>query len=982
MEINKLTGLHFNNSFFEAAKTYLEKSAPNYCYCMMAVDIEHFRLLNKLHGREEGDVVLANIGATLRDYCEFYGGVAGYLGGDNFGIVCVDNMAHLDVLRHKIREVIQKWNNTMGYLPAFGIYPISDKSVDIATMYDRATIALASVIGNYTARVAVYHQNMENEIEEELRLLAEIQFGMEMKEFTFYIQPQCDITKGKIVGGEVLVRWNNRDRGLVSPGAFIPILEKNGFIADLDRYIWEEVCKWLHDSISNGTNPLPLSVNVSRIDIYTMDVCECLIGLVEKYDIPVDLLQIEITESAYTDTKGKIIDTVKRLRKFGFTVLMDDFGSGYSSLNMLKSVPVDVLKIDMRFLDINEQDAERGVGILESVVNMARQMQVPIIVEGVETRAQEELLKTMGCRYTQGYLYYRPMPNEEFRDILTDEEKLDYSGFWCKQTEPLKIKELFDGNLFNNATINNILGPVAFYDVYDNQINVVRVNDQYVQLAGHKEEDENIEVRFWNHVRDDDRQLLFSIFQKATENRVDGAEGRIHFVREDGKDIWVHMKVFFLREKDGHKYYYASLADVSQYEIRRNLKSEIEPDVIPELTKEQYESLELNYRYFPYGYTLGKVELDEQGKPMDYKILFANEKMAKMCDGDMAVLHQQLDSAFSSKKPEIFRMAYEAAYKGNTGRCDVYSDISSRYIQFVVFPYAYGYASLMIRDATHAHLFENTMNHVMYDYREVYYLNLEDNYCRMMHPDKENLQERGNYEEMINRHFRTGKIVPENEEQVRGYLSLRNLRKALRTKDSVQFTYRRMVDDVTAEWCQTTFTVSERCGQVPRTAIVMIRSIESLVREREEYRRKHIGEILGNMSEGFFIYQADAAENLLYINQPALEIFGCDTVEEFREYTGGSFHGMLHPEDVNRIEFEINEQIRFSEKKMDYISYRIIRKDGSIRWIEDYGHLEYVGNGEKNVFYVFIMDVTDSISEQKKQKLLRLSEKYNQKSVM
>ncbi len=980
MEMNKLTGLPMNDNFYEQVEEYLESVAPNYCYCMMAIDVEHFRLFNKLHGRSEGDTVLANIGKELRAYCEAVGGVAGYMGGDNFVIVCVDNMESLDGLRKNIREHIQKWNNSMGYLPAFGIYPISDKSIPVATMYDRATIALAKVIGDYSARVCVYHQNMENELEEEIRLLTDIRRGMEEDEFSFYIQPQCDISKDVIVGGECLVRWKHKERGMISPGIFIPILEKNGFVADLDKYIWEKVCIWLREAIDMKLNPVPLSINVSQIDIYTMDVYQCLTELMEKYSLPTELLKIEITESAYTDAKHKIIDTVNKLRKYGFIVLMDDFGSGYSSLNMLKSVPIDVLKLDMRFLDIQENEQERGTGILESVINMARQMQLPMIVEGVETRHQENLLKNLGCNYAQGYLYFRPMPNEEFREMLTEEEQFEHNGFWCRQTQPIQVSELFDGSLFNSATLNKVLGPIAFYDVYDNRIEVLRVNDQYAQLAGHEIREDNLEVRFWNHVRDDDRILLIALFSQAYENRGDGAEGRIHFVREDGRDILVSIRIFFLREKDGHKFFYGSLTDISQYEIRRNLKVEQEFEEVPELTQEQLKSLEEHFKYFPYGYTLGKVEVDSKGNVTDYKIVFANEKIANMCNGDMIYLHEQMDLSFMSKRKEIFQLAYEAAFNGSSGKCDVYSDTTNRYVQFVIYPYAYGYANFVIRDATQAHLFEKTVNHMLYDYREVYYLNLQDNYIRMLHPNKDDILERGDYEELVNRHFGTGKIIAENEEKVRGYLSLKNLKKALKTKDSVQFSYRRMQNDIEPEWCQTTFTVSEREGIEPKAAVVTIRSIESLMREREEYRRKHMSATLGNMSEGFFIYQADAEEKLLYINQTALDIFGCRDIKEFKAYTGHSFKGMVHPDDIDRIEYEIDEQIRYSEKKMDYITYRIIRKDGSIRWIEDYGHLERVENGENNVFYVFIIDVTDTITEQKKQKLLRISDKFNQRN--
>ena len=177
--------------------------------------------------------------------------------------------------------------------------------------------------------------------------------------------------------------------------------------------------------------------------------------LLEKYNLPSKLLKVEITESAYAENNDKVIRTVKQLRDSNLLVMMDDFGSGYSSLNMLKSIAVDVLKIDMRFLEISEDDSDKGIGILESVVNMARQMRIPVIVEGVENQVQEDYLLRMGCRYTQGYYYYKPMPIEDFEKLIRDRKKLDYGGLWCRQIESVHIREFLDNNLFNDTVINN-----------------------------------------------------------------------------------------------------------------------------------------------------------------------------------------------------------------------------------------------------------------------------------------------------------------------------------------------------------------------------------------------------------------------------------------------------------------------------------------------------------------------------------------------
>ena len=190
-------------------------------------------------------------------------------------------------------------------------------------------------------------------------------------------------------------------------------------------------------------------------------------------------------------------------------------------------------------------------------------MRVPIVVEGVENQKQENYLFKMGCRYAQGYHYYKPMPTEAFEDLISDPRNVDHGGFWCRQTESVHIKEFLDTNLFNDVMANNILGPAAFYDLYENNIEITRVNEQYFRLAGiSTQEDENYRKRFWNHVRDDDRQLLVSIFECAYDNPTNGSSGFIHYLRADETVLWVYMRVFFLREKEGHKLFYASLTEI------------------------------------------------------------------------------------------------------------------------------------------------------------------------------------------------------------------------------------------------------------------------------------------------------------------------------------------------------------------------------------------------------------------------------------
>lgn len=977
-KIDELTGLYFRNAFFENAESYLS-DVESEDLCITAIDIEHFHLFNKFYGRDQGDCLLISISEVLKNFKELNSGVLGYFGGDNFVLLMPKDNVLIRQLLGDITCEVRRWNNTVGFLPAVGIYPIVDKTISVAAMYDHAKVALSQVIGNYTSRTCEYTDDMDSKIEEEIRLLAEIQEGIEKEEFTFFIQPQCDISKGKIVGGESLVRWKHNTKGMISPGVFIPVLEKNGFIADLDRYLWDKVCKWLRSWIDKGFDPVPISINVSIIDIFSMDVPAYLSMLLEKYKLPSNLLKVEITESAYAENNDKVIRTVKQLRDSNLLVMMDDFGSGYSSLNMLKSISVDVLKIDMRFLDINDDEQEKGIGILESVVNMARQMRIPVIVEGVETQLQEDFLLKMGCRYTQGYYYYKPMCIDDFEKLIADERKLDLTGLWCRQIESVYLREFLDNNLFTDTVINNILGPVAFYDMYENNIEITRVNEQYFRLAGISQKEEvDYNKKFWNHVRDDDAQLLFTIFEQAYENPTVGSQGHIHFLRTDGVTLWIYIRIYYLRTQDGHKLFYGSLTDMTEFESKR-FEESIEVET-KELTQNQRNHMEKYYGNLPCAFGVLRLKLDNNKNPFDYEVAYANHELSRMSGGDMDRLRYLITRMVGNKRDELFDKLYKAAYLGEKSDTELYSVLSSRYFDLNMYQYQYGYVCCMMQDVTHSHIYEKTLNNVIHSFREVYYLHLQDNYCRMVYPDNNHLLDRGNYEEVVNRHFGIGKITAYDEDNVRAFLSLDNLKIELLKQDSVEYKYRRSIGDKGEEWCLTTINVCDRTNQgVPKTAVITIRSIEALMREKEDKKRKQMSKMLKNMSEGFFVYKADESEEIIYANPPTIKMFGCSDYEEFKEFVGNNFRGMVYSEDLNRVEWEIEEQIIHSEKKMDYIRYRIQRKDGKICWVDDCGHLEKAqSEKDETLFYVFITDITDDISEAEIRMIDELNKRHNE----
>ena len=298
-----------------------------------------------------------------------------------------------------IHNIVMKW----------GIYNVEDRSVSIEQICDRALLAARSIKGQYGKYFAIYDDTLRNQLLREQAITDSMESALSQNQFLVYLQPKYRIKDEALVGAEALVRWNHPVWGFLSPAEFIPLFEKNGFITRLDRFVWEKACAVLHDWDERGYYPISVSVNVSRADIYNEDLADTLVKIIEKYDLAPSRLHLEITESAYTENPKQIIDTVTILRELGFVIEMDDFGSGYSSLNMLNDMPIDILKLDMKFIR-SEMAKPKSQGILQFIINLARWMNLSVVAEGVETKAQLLRLTEIGCDYVQGYYFAKPMP--------------------------------------------------------------------------------------------------------------------------------------------------------------------------------------------------------------------------------------------------------------------------------------------------------------------------------------------------------------------------------------------------------------------------------------------------------------------------------------------------------------------------------------------------------------------------------------------
>ena len=417
-KIDELTGLPYKQNFFNKVHSHLLNSGNTKLY-MVAIDIDHFKLFNNFYGWEKGDQYLRLMGRFLNEFIRRHGGIAGYLGGDDFAVLCPNKTAAMKELEKKMMQDAKRHRIFgVGFGPKFGFYEIENNADSVEKIYNNAVIALDSISGDYTKHVAWYDAQMIGKVQNEFELLSDIRRGMEENEFIFYMQPKVNMETKEVVGAEALARWVHHDKGLLSPAVFIPIMEKNGFVSSIDYRIWKKVVEWISGMKKSGHKVLPVSINVSRADIYSMDVADALKELCDEEKVSYDAIEVEITETAYMEDFERINSTVEKLHKYGFTVSMDDFGSGYSSLNALKNMNVDALKIDMRFLDLNQDNSVKGIGILEGVLNMAKTLDLPTIVEGVETEEQSLILMHQGCKMAQGYYYYRPMPVDEYEKLI------------------------------------------------------------------------------------------------------------------------------------------------------------------------------------------------------------------------------------------------------------------------------------------------------------------------------------------------------------------------------------------------------------------------------------------------------------------------------------------------------------------------------------------------------------------------------------
>ena len=856
LRFDPLTGLYTKEFFYQVVREVLDAN-PDKEYNILCCNLENFKLYNDTFGRKAGDSLLIEEAAVLRKRVGEKTICCRYV-ADRF-LCLIDRQSEkkgretfAEARKNRIFALDGKMSCKLG------IYEITDRSVSVEQMCDRALLVVDSIKGIYDRHVAVYEDTLRNKLLREKAITDCMEQALLERQFTVYYQPKHSLNDDCLVGAEALVRWIHPQWGFMSPGEFIPLFEKNGFIRRLDEYVWDCVCKQLSIWKEKGYPAIPISVNVSRADIFQSDLVGLFCGLVTKYRIDPSCLHLEITESAYTETPEQIVRTVEELRKQGFIIEMDDFGSGYSSLNMFSQMSLDVLKLDMSFIR-NELAKSVEQSILNDIINMAHRVRLNVVAEGVETQDQKNRLQIMGCDYAQGYYYAKPMAAEEFEVLLQKHKEILEE--MAKDTVPV--------------THSHSLRQI------DREFRTVLVI-----------EDDEISRFLLKDILCEQYHVL------TAEN---GREG-LEVLREHAQEISVILLDIQMPIMNG-------------YEFLKLVSNDSVFCKIPVIVTTVWGSTKEEKKCLALGAT------DFIAKPYNAELILmrlGNLVRLRECDSIISALEIDVLTGFKNRKAyyEDIEAIENDPVQSSLPVGVIFADING----------------LKVINDTMGHeagdqLIADTARAVRRAFPEanIYRLGGDEFVVLTFEKDEAAFHRKIAY---------LKEILDEGKSAAVGSVWVQQARDI---ESHVAVADRLM-------YCNKSFFY-ERQNQERRSGLQF--GSQEVLQKMEE-----ISEVLPG---GFFVYKADETEEILSINFELMRMYECDTEEQFRTFTGNSFRGMVHPQDLNRVEGNISSQIE-KENDIDYVEYRIVTAKGTVKTVRDYGrfvHTQLYGD----VYYVLVNDI-------------------------
>lgn len=578
---DELTGLLRREAFTEAVMNVVKENREKVAageYALVYFDIIRFKAINDMFGLMAGDALLKHMANVIVSAGKD-GDVVCRLEADRFALFTNHSGEELEQLVEKLIDDITQYDFTFKITCNVGIYVTNEKALSVDSMIDRAVLALSSIKGSYTSKYNFFTESLRNEMLSEQEISGIMATALEDKQFVLYYQPQFNHSTGKLIGVEALVRWSHPEKGMISPGVFIPIFEKNGFITRLDLYVFEQVCVFVRKCMDEGLPLIPVSSNFSRYDIFQPDFVESLETIRKRHEVPIELVRIEITESAVFGGSEQANEVVKQLHQCGYIVEMDDFGSGYSSLNVLKDIELDLIKLDMMFL-VEKSDSNRGGMILSSVVRMAKWLGLPVIAEGVETIEQADFLKSIGCEYIQGYFYSKPLPENQYVDMLT-ESSLGDKTQQVKMIDNMNAYDFWDPKSQETLIYSHYVGGASVFEYCNGKVDILRVNRKYLEefdmRINEKSLIESEPMRFFD---EENKAKYLNMLQQAIES---GEEAECEtwrtYVMPDGKEdcLCIRTTARVIGEYGGdHFLFYAMIRNITEEKKRLEELLEIE----------------------------------------------------------------------------------------------------------------------------------------------------------------------------------------------------------------------------------------------------------------------------------------------------------------------------------------------------------------------------------------------------------------------